>query len=217
MRRSSIAAAFACVLGIGVLVGSSRASAQAPVSGVEQARRDSVRRPYTAADIEFMSGMIAHHAQAVKMAGWAQSHGASRSLQIFCGRIATGQTAEIGLMQQWLRERNQPVPEADARGMKMNMGGMEHFMMMPGMLTDEQMKQLDAARGAEFDRLFLTFMIQHHRGALTMVDTLFKTAGAGQDEIVFKFANDVQADQTTEIDRMQQMLDALPSGSGDRT
>jgi uncharacterized protein (DUF305 family) len=205
------------VLGVGVLVGSSRASAQAPVSGVEQARRDSVRRPYTAADIEFMSGMIAHHAQAVKMAGWAQSHGASRSLQIFCGRIATGQTAEIGLMQQWLRERNQPVPEADARGMKMNMGGMEHFMMMPGMLTDEQMKQLDAARGAEFDRLFLTFMIQHHRGALTMVDTLFKTAGAGQDEIVFKFANDVQADQTTEIDRMQQMLDALPSGSGDRT
>jgi uncharacterized protein (DUF305 family) len=161
--------------------------------------------------------MIAHHAQAVKMAAWAQSHGASRSLQIFCGRIATGQTAEIGLMQQWLRERNRPVPEADARGMKMNMGGMEHFMMMPGMLSDEQMKQLDAARATEFDRLFLTFMIQHHRGALTMVDTLFNTPGAAQDEIVFKFANDVQADQTTEIDRMQQMLDALPSGSGDRT
>jgi uncharacterized protein (DUF305 family) len=99
----------------------------------------------------------------------------------------------------------------------MNMGGMEHFMMMPGMLSDEQMKQLDAARATEFDRLFLTFMIQHHRGALTMVDTLFNTAGAAQDEIVFKFANDVQADQTTEIDRMQQMLDALPSGSGDRT
>jgi uncharacterized protein (DUF305 family) len=217
MRRSLIRAALACVLGVGVLVGSNRASAQAPVSGVEQARRDSVRRPYTAADIEFMSGMIAHHAQAVKMAGWAQSHGASRSLQIFCGRIATGQTAEIGLMQQWLRERNRPVPEADARGMKMNMGGMEHFMMMPGMLSDEQMKQLDAARATEFDRLFLTFMIQHHRGALTMVDTLFNTPGAAQDEIVFKFANDVQADQTTEIDRMQQMLDALPSGSGDRT
>jgi uncharacterized protein (DUF305 family) len=217
MRRSLIRAALACALGVGVLVGSNRASAQAPVSGVEQARRDSVRRPYTAADIEFMSGMIAHHAQAVKMAGWAQSHGASRSLQIFCGRIATGQTAEIGLMQQWLRERNRPVPEADARGMKMNMGGMEHFMMMPGMLSDEQMKQLDAARATEFDRLFLTFMIQHHRGALTMVDTLFNTPGAAQDEIVFKFANDVQADQTTEIDRMQQMLDALPSGSGDRT
>src|SRR5689334_7355585 len=192
-------------------------SAQTPVSGVEQARRDSVRRPYTAADIEFMSGMIGHHAQAVKMASWAESHGASRALQIFCGRIATGQTAEIGLMQQWLRERNQPVPEADARGMKMDMPGMDHYTLMPGMLTEEQMKQLDAARGVEFDRLFLMYMMQHHRGALEMVDKLFNTPGAAQDEIVFKFANDVQADQNTEIDRMQQMLDALPSRSGDRT
>jgi uncharacterized protein (DUF305 family) len=202
---------------LGALVAPHRASAQAPASGVEQARRDSVRRPYTAADIEFMTGMIGHHAQAVKMASWAVSHDASRSLQIFCGRIALGQTAEIGLMQQWLKERNQPAPEADARGLKMDMPGMDHYVMMPGMLTEEQMKQLDAARGVEFDRLFLTFMMQHHRGALTMVDRLFNTPGAAQDEIVFKFANDVQADQTTEIDRMQLMLDALPQGSGDRT
>ncbi len=180
-----------------------------PVSGVEQARVDSIRRPYTAADIEFMSGMIGHHAQAVKMAGWAESHGASRSLQIFCGRVAMAQTAEIGLMSNWLKDRNQPVPEPDARGMKMKMNGQDMFMMMPGMLTDEQMKQLDAARGADFDRLFLTFMIQHHKGAITMVDTLFNTPGAGQDEIVFKFANDVQADQSTEIDRMEQMLAAM--------
>jgi len=207
--------AVALALVLGSFAAPRGATAQAPISGIEQARRDSVRRPYTAADIEFMSGMIGHHAQAVKMAGWAQSHGASRSLQIFCGRIATGQTAEIGLMQQWLRERNQPVPEADARGMKMDMAGMDHYVMMPGMLTDEQMKQLDAARGVDFDRLFLTFMMQHHRGALTMVDKLFNTPGAAQDEIVFKFANDVQADQTTEIDRMQQMLDALPQGSGE--
>ena len=186
------------------------AAAQTPMSGVEQARRDSIRRPYTAADIAFMSGMIAHHAQAVKMAGWAESHGASKALQIFCGRIAMGQTAEIGLMQAWLKDRNQPVPDADARGMKMTVGGTEHFMAMPGMLTDAQMAQLDSARGAAFDRLFLTFMIQHHRGAITMVDTLFNTPGAGQDEIVFKFANDVQADQSTEIDRMEQMLEALP-------
>jgi uncharacterized protein (DUF305 family) len=89
--------------------------------------------------------------------------------------------------------------------------------LMPGMLTEGQMKELDAARGVEFDRLFLMYMMQHHRGALTMVDKLFNTPGAAQDEIVFKFANDVQADQNTEIDRMQQMLDALPSGSGDRT
>jgi uncharacterized protein (DUF305 family) len=195
-----------------LVAGAARAHAQAhPMTGVEQARVDSIRRPYTAADIEFMSGMIGHHAQAVKMAGWAESHGASKSLQIFCGRVAMAQTAEIGLMSAWLKDRNQPVPEPDARGMKMKMNGQDMFMMMPGMLTEDQMKQLDAARGVEFDRLFLTFMIQHHRGAITMVDTLFNTPGAGQDEIVFKFANDVQADQSTEIDRMQQMLDALPA------
>jgi uncharacterized protein (DUF305 family) len=190
------------------------AAAQKPLSGIEQARLDSLRRPYTTADIDFMSGMIGHHSQAVKMAGWAESHGASKSLQIFAARIATGQTAEIGLMQQWLKERNQPVPEPDPRGMKMMMGGMEHYMMMPGMLTEAQMAQLDAARGVEFDRLFLTFMMQHHHGAISMVDSLFNTPGAAQDEIVFKFANDVQADQNTEIDRMQQMLDALPPPTG---
>jgi uncharacterized protein (DUF305 family) len=90
--------------------------------------------------------------------------------------------------------------------MKMMMGGMEHVMLMPGMLTPEQMSQLDAARGPEFDRLFLTFMIQHHKGAVSMVQELFGTYGAGQDEIVFKFASDVNIDQTTEIARMEQML-----------
>ncbi|MFI5229588.1 MAG: DUF305 domain-containing protein, partial [Gemmatimonadales bacterium] len=185
--------------------GTRRASAQIAISqsGIEQARRDSIRRPYTAADIQFMSGMIQHHGQAVKMAHWAESHGASKGLTIFCGRVALGQTAEIGLMQQWLGERNQPVPQPDtvARGagsstagmpgMNMAGGGMTPMRMMPGMLTEAQMAQLDAARGIEFDRLFLTFMMQHHRGALTMVDSLFNTPGAAQDEIVFKFANDV--------------------------
>ena len=196
-------------------IGPARAVAQASPSGIEQARIDSLRRPYTAADIAFMSGMIAHHAQAVKMAGWAESHGASKPLQIFCGRIAMGQSAEIGLMQSWLRDRRQPVPEPDPRGMKMSMGGMDHYMIMPGMLTEAQMAQLDSARGQTFDRLFLTYMIQHHRGAISMVDSLLATPGAAQDEIVFKFANDVQADQSTEIDRMEQMLEALPS-SGSR-
>ena len=185
-------------------------SAQSPMSGVEQARLDSIRRPYKKADIDFMSGMIGHHAQAVRMAGWAPSHAASKSLQIYCGRVAMAQTSEIGLMQAWLKDRNQPVPDADARGMKMSMGGKDMFMMMPGMLTDAQMAQLDSVRGVEFDRLFLKDMIQHHRGAMTMVDTLNATPGAAQDEIVFKFSNDVYADQSTEIDRMQQMLDALP-------
>lgn len=206
MRAKSLLAA-ALVLAACAPLASLGAQASPPLSGVEQARQDSIRRPYTAADIAFMSHMIGHHAQAVKMAGWAASHGASRPLQIFCGRIALGQTAEIGLMQQWLRERRQPVPEADARGIKMP--GMDHYMTMPGMLSDAQMAQLDSARGVEFDRLFLTFMIQHHQGALAMVEQLFNTPGAAQDEIVFKFANDVQADQNTEIARMQQMLDAL--------
>ena len=207
---------------IGFVAPGKRVAAQATQAGIEQARRDSLRRPYTAADIEFMSGMIMHHAQAVKMAGWAASHGASNSLQIYCGRVAMAQTAEIGLMKQWLAERNQPVPEVDTASADMmahmNMPGMAHdgsMKMMPGMLSPAQMHQLDAARGVEFDRMFLIFMIQHHRGALQMVDTLFKTPGAAQDEIVFKFANDVQADQTTEIDRMQQMLDALPPAPGE--
>jgi uncharacterized protein (DUF305 family) len=205
--------ALTLTLALTAVISARPVAAQKPLSGVEQARIDSIRRPYTRADIEFMSGMIAHHAQAVKMAGWAKAHGASPSLQIFCGRIAMGQTAEIGLMQQWLRERNQPVPDPDPRGMKMampGMAGMDHMVLMPGMLTEEQMAELDSARGVDFDRLFLQGMIRHHQGALAMVDTLFNTPSAAQDEIVFKFANDVHADQETEIDRMQQMLAALP-------
>ncbi len=184
--------------------------AQEP-SAREQAREDSLRRPYTRADIDFMSGMIGHHAQAVVMANWAPSHGASAGVQTVCARIALGQTAEIGLMQQWLRERGLPVPQADPRGLKMTMNGHEMFMAMPGMLNAAQMAQLDSARGRAFDSLFLTDMIQHHEGALIMVDTLFATPGAAQDEKVFKFATNVQADQTVEIDRMQQMLDQLPA------
>ena len=177
-----------------------------PDAAIARARADSSRLPYTAADIHFMSGMISHHAQAIKMAKWSATHGASPALIRLSERIVTGQTDEIGLMQSWLRDRNQPVPEPDPNGMKMTMGGMEHVMLMPGMLTPEQMAQLDAARGIEFDRLFLTFMIQHHRGAITMVRELFSAHGAGQDEVVFKFANDVEIDQSTEIARMQQML-----------
>jgi uncharacterized protein (DUF305 family) len=97
--------------------------------------------------------------------------------------------------------------------MKMTMSdGTEHEMLMPGMLTEAQMRELDAARGREFDRLFLTYMIQHHRGATSMVTELFGSYGAGQDETVFKFASDVNVDQTTEIERMQRMLADLLFG-----
>jgi uncharacterized protein (DUF305 family) len=206
-------AAFGCALALGLFALPSAADAQVANSGVEQARQDSIRRPYTKYDIEFMSHMISHHAQAVAMAHWCNdAHGTSKSLQIYCGRVATAQTAEIELMQGWLKDRKQPVPDPDPHGMKMDMGGSSMYMMMPGMLTEEQMKQLDAARGKEFDRLFLTFMIQHHKGAIQMVDDLFAKAPPA-DEMVFKFSNDVQADQSTEIDRMEQMLAALtPEG-----
>ena len=158
------------------------------------------------ADVKFMSHMIPHHAQAVVMAGWAQSHGARDAVRILCERIVVGQGDEIALMQTWLSDRGQVVPDAKATKMKMVMNGVEHEMLMAGMLTDEEMAALDKARGSEWDRLFLVGMIKHHQGAIDMVDELFKSYGAAQDEMVFKFANDVYADQSTEIDRMQKML-----------
>jgi uncharacterized protein (DUF305 family) len=179
-------------------------SAVAPAPGIPSL-------PHTAADVHFMSGMIHHHAQAVLMAGWAPTHGASAELQRLAERIAVAQQDEIALMQTWLRDKGEPVPEAKPGPMKMTMDGVAHDMLMPGMLSDAQLQQLDRARGVEFDRLFLTFMIQHHEGAITMVEQLFGSPGAAQDEVVFRFSSDVVADQTTEIDRMQKMLVALPA------
>ncbi|HYT72965.1 MAG TPA: DUF305 domain-containing protein [Gemmatimonadales bacterium] len=176
-----------------------------PASPAGQAWADG-RAPYTAVDVRFMSGMIYHHAQAVLMAGWAPTHDASPSLRALCERIVVAQRDEIALMQRWLRDRHETVPPADPGGH--TMPGMDHPMLMPGMLTPEQMARLDSARGLAFDRLFLRFMIQHHQGAITMVDELFGQ-GAGEEETVFRFASDVYADQTTEIDRMQRMLAAL--------
>jgi uncharacterized protein (DUF305 family) len=186
-------------------------TAQGDMAAIAKAQADSSRYPYTAADVHFMSGMISHHAQAIVMAGWAPTHGASPSVQTLAERIINAQQDEIATMQRWLTDRRQQVPEAAPKGMKMMMDGMEHVMLMPGMLTEEQMKQLDQARGVEFDRLFLTYMIQHHRGAVTMVTELFGSHGAGQDETVFKFASDVNVDQSTEIDRMEKMLAVLRS------
>jgi len=175
-----------------------------------RAAADSVRRSYTAADVEFMTHMIGHHAQAIEMARLTPTHDASPSVRILSERIINAQQDEIATMQRWLRARHQPVPEAEPAGIKMKMDGAEHVMLMPGMLTEDQMKQLDAARGREFDRLFLTLMIQHHKGALTMVDRLFGSHGAAQEDAIFKFASDVSADQSTEVARMQTMLAAMP-------
>ena len=203
--------------------------------GVPKARADSVRHPYTDADVRFMTAMIAHHAQAIRMSDLAPSHGASPSVLTLAERIINSQRDEIGTMQRWLRDREKPVPDPDAPmqmagmhdahgagahdahqgmpGMRA-MPGTSHDSLMPGMLSAEQMKQLDEARGREFDRLFLTFMIQHHRGAVQMVKRLFDSYGAGQDDTVFKFASDVNVDQTTEIARMERMLAALLFGGG---
>lgn len=179
---------------------------ESDLRAIEKARADSARLPYTEADIHFMSGMIGHHAQAITMAGWAETHDASPAIQRLASRIVNGQSDEIVTMQTWLKDRLQPVPQPDSAGMTMMQG---HEMHMPGMLTHAQMDQLNQARGEEFDRLFLTFMIEHHRGAIEMVRNLFGTYGAGQDELVFKFASDVNVDQTTEIARMESMLEQM--------
>jgi uncharacterized protein (DUF305 family) len=184
-------------------------SQQVLAENAGSASRDTTTYRFTAADVHFMSAMIGHHAQAIVMAQMAPSHGASPSLQTLAGRVINAQRDEIALMQQWLRERKQPVPDARPTGTKMTHGGVEHEMRMPGMLSDAQMKQLDQARGAEFDRLFLSFMIQHHQGAVAMVKELFSSRGAALDNTVFKIASDINVDQTTEIARMQKMLVAL--------
>ena len=181
-------------------------------AAVAQAKADSARHPYTEADIRFMSSMIGHHAQAMVMARWAPTHGAGPAIRRLADRIINAQQDEIGTMQRWLADRLLPVPEARPTGMRMMMNGVEHDMLMPGMLTEAQMKQLDQARGEEFDRLFLTFMIQHHRGAVSMVKELFDSYGAGLDDTVFKFASDVNVDQSTEIARMEKMLASLTLG-----
>jgi uncharacterized protein (DUF305 family) len=195
--------------------GAAPAVSASEAAAMAKARADSAQYPYTQADVDFMTGMIAHHAQAIVMSHMAPTHGASASVRTLAERIINAQQDEIATTQMWLRDRNKPVPDPNTSGMQMpmnaSMGSMP--MLMPGMLTEAQMKQLDASRGKEFDRLFLSFMIRHHQGAVKMVSDLFDTNGAAQDQTIFKFASDVNADQTTEIARMQRMLDALDSGT----
>jgi uncharacterized protein (DUF305 family) len=159
------------------------------------------------ADVAFMQGMIHHHAQAVEMVDLLRTRGLSKDLQAFGDRISISQTDEINYMKQWLQERGKPIVPA---GHMQHMAGMDHSAMamplMPGMLTPEQMAALAKAKGAEFDRLFLTGMIQHHTGALTMVDDLFSTPGAGQDPALFDFATDIDNTQRAEIEIMRGML-----------
>ncbi len=180
---------------------------------------------YTQADVDFMQGMIVHHAQAVVMSDWAPTHDASPALLVLTRRIALSQRDEIQLMQRWLQDRGLAAPDPlhtlqpDTGGVHdtspMHMPGMdmgEHPMMMDGMLTPAEMRALDAARGSAFDGLYLTGMIKHHQGALDMVAELFAKPGAGQQPEISTFATDIDAGQRAEIGRMQALLETLTAG-----
>lgn len=168
---------------------------------------------FTDADVKFMTDMIGHHAQALIMSRLAPENGASSQVQTLAARIINAQKDEIASMQTWLRERDQPVPEVHINGLNLMIHGpgMDHsnHMNMAGMLSQEQLVELSEAKGTEFDRLFLTYMIQHHQGAVTMVNTLINTDGAAQDEQAFRLSADINVDQITEIERMKLMLSQI--------
>jgi uncharacterized protein (DUF305 family) len=173
--------------------------------------------PMAAADVAFMQGMIMHHQQAVEMTALIESHTENKDVRAIGAKISSSQADEIRMMQRWLKARGQAtsmsMPAAGGMpGMDMSgkpMPGAAGPAMMPGMLTPEQMTALKAARGAEFDQLFLTGMIQHHGGALVMVKDLFDTAGAGQDAEIFEFVTEVDNGQRAEIKIMQKMLEEM--------
>lgn len=181
-----------------------------------------VPHAYTPAGVEFMQGMIMHHAQAVVMSDWAATHGTGKGFLTLARRIALSQRDEIDLMQKWLQARKLPAPDplhmlhGSAGPIRdrspMGMPGMDmsdHPMLMKGMLTPDQMRQLESAHGIAFDTLYLTGMIRHHQGALDMVEALFSTPGAGQQPELFTFATDIDAGQRAEITRMEAMLNTL--------
>jgi uncharacterized protein (DUF305 family) len=157
---------------------------------------------FTEADVAFMQGMIHHHAQALQMTAMARTHTDDDSFRRMSLRMEISQTDEIAMMRRWLMDRGLEAPHGEAHA------GMP-LMMMPGMLSAEQMQRLTGARGVDFQRLFLEFMIQHHAGAIVMVADLFGSPGAGQETTINFFANEVDSDQTIEIQRMRQMLEAL--------
>ena len=154
---------------------------------------------YSDADVKFMQGMISHHAQAMEMTALVDDRSRREAIQLLAQRISLSQEDEMSMMSDWLTDRNQTVPAADAHH--------DHSMeLMPGMATPEEMEILEAATGAEFDNLFLQYMIKHHTGAVTMVETLLEQPGSAQDSVLFAFTSDVNADQTSEIERMDSML-----------
>jgi uncharacterized protein (DUF305 family) len=199
MTRSARAAVGGMVIALAAACASAPMPAASPEPRDAAPVRDTVRRGYTAADVRFMQGMIAHHGQAVLMTSLVPGRTTRNDLRLIAQRIDVSQQDEIVMMQGWLRARGEEVPAADA-------GHHHHGGPMPGMLTPEEIARLTAASGAEFDRLFLEGMIRHHEGALTMVAELFGTPGAGQESQIYQFASDVDADQRAEIARMRGVL-----------
>lgn len=188
----------------------------APGSGVVGAgshaailQADAEARKYAPADVEFMQGMIPHHAQAIIMSRWAVERTSRQDVKVLAEKIINAQTDEIRSMRKWLADRHEEVPDSNSTRHKMKMNGMVHEMLMPGMLTDEQMADLDKARGKEFEKAFLNGMIYHHLGAIGMVRDLLSHGDAGHDDTVFRFAGDVEADQSAEVHRMRLMLEAI--------
>jgi len=170
--------------------------------------------PRSPKDVEFMQGMIMHHAQAVEMTAMIESRTQSKELSLLGARISHSQAEEMKFMERWLRARGEQtsmrMPKMSGDHAHHNMGMPSHLMLMPGMLTPKQMDALRRAKGTEFDSLFLKGMIQHHNGALIMVEELFDTAGAGQDAELFNFATDVDSSQRAEINIMRNMLGEKP-------
>ena len=184
------------------------------------ARVESAASEHHPADARFMVGMIAHHAQALTMTSFAPMAGGSESIRTLCARIFVSQRDEIQIMQSWLADRGLDVPTVDLETGEVEAGhyhghhgerAAAHALHAPGMLSDWQLEQLGRAKGGEYDRLLLEYMIMHHEGAVTMVDELFATDGAALDDTVFRLASDIQVDQRSEISRMELMLEALDS------
>jgi uncharacterized protein (DUF305 family) len=192
-----------------LIVFAASAAFAVPAAAQSAARATPAAARHTAADASFMRGMIGHHAQALVMAAMAATHGASPQVALFARRIIVSQRDEMDMMERWLQDRGEAVPAPAAHAG--HAGADDHSMHMPGMLSAGQLASLDRARGTEWDRLFLTYMIQHHEGALVMVQTLFDTPGSGQEAELFGFASGVDADQRAEIARMRAMLKGIRS------
>lgn len=202
---------FRFLVAIGAVACSTAARAPAPASVPADAQNAANQAPgaQPSADVRFILGMIPHHAQALAMTALVPARSRRDDIRLLAQRIERSQKDEIAAMERWLRRRGEAAPSADPHHAHHGAPPPDSQPLMPGMLTHEELMQLETATGAEFDRLFLERMIRHHQGALTMVKELFATPGAAQDPELYRFASDVDADQRAEITRMQTLLRAL--------